>query len=253
MRNIMVHLAFDGTNYHGWQVQANAITIQETFQNAVEKVFTKRLDVTGCSRTDSGVHANDYVVCFRTDSKIDTNSIMRALNAHLPHDIAVTSCSEKDSEFHPRYSSSGKEYIYKINNSQYRDPFNKEYSYYYPKTLDCEKLNKAAHYFVGKHDFAAFCSTGSTTGHRPENPESNTIRTIFSSEVYRENNMVIFKVHGDGFLYNMVRIMVGTLLFVAMGKIDCDDIKTIIESKNREKAGVTAPAKGLFLNKVFYD
>jgi tRNA pseudouridine38-40 synthase len=248
----MLHLSFDGTNYHGWQVQANARTVQQTFQDAAEAVFQKRLDVTGCSRTDSGVHANDYVCIFKTDSAIECRSIMRALNANLPHDIAVTECSEANDDFHPRYSSKGKEYIYKIDNGLYRDPFLKLYSYYYPKKIDCELLDCAAKKFVGKHDFAAFCSAGSESGHRPDCTESDTVRTIFDAGVSRENNMVIFKVRGDGFLYNMVRIMTGTLLFVAQGKLCADDITTIIESKERKNAGATAPAKGLFLNRVFY-
>lgn len=252
MRNVKISLAFDGSNFHGWQVQKNAVTVQETFQNAVESVFQKRLDVTGCSRTDSGVHANEYICAIRTDSKIECSSIMRALNANLPHDIAVTACFDENDDFHPRYSAKGKEYIYKINNGPYRDPFSRKYSYYYPKKLDCELLNEAAKAFLGKHDFAAFCSSGSDSGHRPGNTGSDTVRTIFESKVYREGNMVIFKVGGDGFLYNMVRIMTGTLLFTAQGKFSPSDIADIIESKERKRAGATAPAQGLYLSHVFY-
>lgn len=252
MRNIMVHLAFDGTNYHGWQVQANAVTVQQRFQDAIENVFGSRLDVTGCSRTDAGVHANDYVCNFRTGAAIPCDAIMRALNANLPKDIAVTSCREVPEDFHSRYFACGKEYIYKIFNGPYCDPFTRNYSFYYPKRLDCEKLNAAAQDFCGRHDFAAFCSSGAASRHRPEEDEGNdTVRTIFKAEVTRNGNMVEFCVSGDGFLYNMVRIMTGTLLFVAQGKIK--SIAEVIDSKERKRAGATAPAHGLYLNRVFYD
>lgn len=248
----MVHLAFDGTRYHGWQVQANAITVQQRFQDAVEKVFGSRLDVTGCSRTDAGVHANDYICNFRTCATIPCDAIMRALNAHLPQDIAVTSCREVSQAFHPRYYACGKEYVYKIFNASYRDPFTRNYSFYYPRRLDCEKLNDAAQGFCGKHDFAAFRSSGAASHHRPEESEgSDTVRTIFGASVTRNGDMVEFRVRGDGFLYNMVRIMTGTLLFVAQGKIK--SIPDVIESRDRKRAGATAPAHGLYLNRVFYD
>jgi tRNA pseudouridine38-40 synthase len=252
MRNIAVHLAFDGTNYHGWQVQSNAVTIQQTFQDAVEKIFGTRLAVTGCSRTDAGVHANDYVCCFHTAASIECEAIARALNSALPDDIAVTSCSEMPEDFHPRYSASGKEYIYRIWNAQYCDPFTRRYAFHYRKRLDNELLNAAAQYYRGTHDFAAFCSSGASSSHRPEAPEGDTVRTVFDAEVTRKGDMIEFRVSGDGFLYNMVRIMTGTLLFVAQGKFSCDDIKSVIESCDRSKAGPTAPAHGLCLNRVFY-
>lgn len=249
----MVHLMFDGTAYHGWQVQANAVTVQETFQDAVEKVFKSRLDVTGCSRTDAGVHANDYVCNFKTEASIEPRAIMRALNANLPHDIAVTSCLEASPDFHSRYFASGKEYIYKINNASYRDPFTRAYSFYCAKNLDVDLLSAAAEKFRGKHDFAAFCSAGAASSYRPESPEGDTVRTIIDTGVTREGDTVIFRVRGDGFLYNMVRIMTGTLMFVAQGKIKPEEIPAIIDCCERKRAGATAPALGLYLNKVFYD
>lgn len=249
----MVHLMFDGAAYHGWQVQANAVTVQKTFQDAVEKVFKSRLDVTGCSRTDAGVHANDYVCNFKTEALIEPRAIMRALNANLPHDIAVTSCLEAAPDFHSRYFAAGKEYIYKINNAPYRDPFTRAYSFYCAKKLDVDLLAAAAANFRGKHDFAAFCSAGAAASHRPESPEGDTVRTIIDTDVTREKDMVIFRVRGDGFLYNMVRIMTGTLLFVAQSKIKPGEITDIIDARERKRAGATAPAQGLYLNKVFYD
>lgn len=253
MRNIVVHLVFDGTRYHGWQVQKNAVTVQQTFQDAVEKVFGSRLDVTGCSRTDSGVHANDYVCGFHTEALINCASIMRALNANLPKDIAVTACEEATEAFHPRYSATGKEYIYKIFNERRHDPFTRAYAFHYPGKLDCALLDKAALGFRGRHDFAAFCSSGAVSRHRPGETDSETIRTIYDTAVTREGSMVTFRVRGDGFLYNMVRIMTGTLLFVAQGKITCDGIGAVVDSCERKMAGPTAPAHGLYLNRVFYD
>lgn len=253
MRNIAVHLAFDGTRYHGWQVQRNAVTVQQTFQDAVEKIFGSRLPVTGCSRTDAGVHAYDYVCGFHTSSLIECDAIARALNSMLPHDIAVTSCVEMPQNFHPRYFAEGKEYVYKIWNAPYCDPFTRAYAFHCKKRIDSEKLNAAAKYYRGTHDFAAFCSSGAANSHRPEEPEGDTVRTVFDAEVTRKGDMVEFRVSGDGFLYNMVRIMTGTLLFVAQGKLSCEDIKSVIESRDRGKAGPTAPAHGLYLNRVFYN
>lgn len=258
MRNIVLHLMFDGTRYHGWQVQANAVSVQQTVQDAFEKVFKKRLAVTGCSRTDAGVHANDYVCSFRTDTNISCEAILRAVNANLPKDIAVALCSEAPADFHVRYSTTAKEYIYKIWNSPIRNPFLFGYTMFYPKKLDVEKLSLAAQNFKGRHDFAAFQSSGAVSRHRPsltdksDEISGDTVRTIFEASVTREDELVVFRVRGDGFLYNMVRIMTGTLLFVAQGKISCDGIKDVIKSQNREKAGPTAPACGLYLNRVFY-
>ena len=251
MRNIVLHLAFDGARYHGWQVQENAVSVQKTVQDAIERVFHTRLGLTGCSRTDAGVHANDYVCCFRTEATIPPISIARAINTKLPADIAVRDCHEVDAAFHPRYSALGKEYIYKICDAQFRDPFLRDYALYYWKKLDSTLLNEAATRFLGKHDFAAFCSAGSTTGHRPEEI-SDTVRTIYAAEVIRDGDLVQFRVHGDGFLYNMVRIMVGTLLFVAQGRLSPADIAAVITSGDRRRAGPTAPAHALYLNHVFY-
>lgn len=252
MRNIVLHLAFDGGRYHGWQVQENAVTVQFTVQNAIEKVFGSRLGLTGCSRTDAGVHAKDYVCSFHTSASIDRNSIMRALNSHLPDDIAVTECDEAPEDFHPRYSATGKEYVYKIRNAPFKDPFDRGYSFFYPKNIDAESLNYAARAFCGKHDFSAFCSTKAVSRHRPDETE-DTVRTIYHAGVARAGNNVIFRVRGDGFLYNMVRIMVGTLVFVDHGGLTPETLGGIILSKDRRKAGPTAPAHGLYLNRVFYD
>lgn len=242
IRRLLFTIKYDGTGYHGWQVQSNAVTVQEVFQNAVEKVFNKRLDVKGCSRTDSGVHANMYCVSLDCESDISCENAVLALNTYLPSDIAVISCSEVSDDFHPRYNCKSKQYVYKIYNGKIRNPFCRNYAYYYRYNIDADLLNSAAQSFVGTYDYAAFCSVKSDV--------EDTVRTVYSASVKREGDYVIFTVEADGFLYNMVRIMVGTLLFVNEGKID--SIKEVIKSKDRKRAGKTAPPQGLYLNKVSY-
>lgn len=244
MRNLLLTISYDGSNYHGWQIQNNAITVQEVFQKAVEKVFCKKLDIKGCSRTDSGVHANMYCLSLKTDMNISNESVIRALNTYLPKDIAVNSCEEMDDEFHARYNVKTKEYIYKLYNGKIRNPFLEKYAFQYRYPIDAEYLNKEAKAFVGTFDYSGFCSAHSGV--------EDTVRTVKDFQVWREDNMVYFKVEADGFLYNMVRIMVGTLLFVSEGKIKEGELKDVILSKNRKRAGKTAPAQGLYLNKVNY-
>lgn len=244
MRNLLLTIKYDGSNYHGWQVQNNALTVQEVLQNAVEKVFLKRLDVVGCSRTDAGVHANMYCVSFKTEMNISNDGVVLALNSHLPKDIAVTECKEVSLDFHPRYDCVTKEYIYKIYNGKIRNPFYADYAFHYKYPIDAEYLNKEAKSFIGTYDYCGFCSAKSDV--------EDTVRTVKSIDVWRDGDMVYFKVEADGFLYNMVRIMVGTLLFSAQGKIKQGEIKNIILSKDRKRAGKTAPPQGLYLNKINY-
>ena len=244
MRRLLVTIRYDGSSYHGYQVQSNALTVQEVFQNAVQKVFGKRLDVKGCSRTDSGVHANMYCISFDTDMNISNESVVLALNTYLPEDIAAYDCREVDMDFHPRYNCKSKEYLYKIYNGKYRNPFYAKYALWYRWNIDAEYLNSEARAFVGKYDYSGFCSIKSDV--------EDTVREIYSCKVWREGDFVYFKVCGDGFLYNMVRIMVGTLLFVSEGKIKSGELKNIILSKDRKKAGKTAPPQGLYLNNVSY-
>lgn len=244
MRRLLLTIQYDGSAYHGWQVQQNAVTVQEVFQNAVEKLFGKRLDVKGCSRTDSGVHANMYCLSVDTDMQIENESVVRALNGFLPKDIAVKSCREVLLDFHPRYNTVSKEYIYKIYNGDTRDAFLADYALYYHPHIDAEYLNAEAKAFLGTHDFSGFCSIKSDV--------EDTVRTVKNFEVYRDGDTVIFKVEADGFLYNMVRIMIGTLLFVNEGKIKSGELSDVINSKSRKRAGKTAPPQGLYLNKVNY-
>lgn len=244
MRRLLVTIRYDGSAYHGYQVQSNALTVQEVFQNAVQKVFGKRLDVKGCSRTDSGVHANMYCISFDTDMNISNESVILALNTYLPEDVAAYDCKEVDMDFHPRYNCKSKEYIYKIYNGKYRNPFYAKYALWYRWNIDAEYLNNEAQAFVGKYDYSGFCSIKSDV--------EDTVKEIYFCKVWREDDFVFFKVCGDGFLYNMVRIMVGTLLFVSEGKIKSGELKSIILSKDRKKAGKTAPPQGLYLNNVSY-
>ena len=245
MRRLLITIRYDGTDYHGWQVQPNGVTVQERIQDAVEKVFGARLDVTGCSRTDSGVHANMF--CFHMDTELDIpcEKVPLALNTALPDDIAVLSCKEVDGDFHARYCAKGKRYVYRLYDSHLRDPFINRYSVQYKGKLNVEAMNEAAQSFVGKHDFSAFCASGSEVEDR--------VRTVYEMRVERIGNEVAVTVSADGFLYNMVRIMVGTLLEVSEGKLSAEDIKIALDTGKRELAGRTAAAKGLCLDRVFYD
>lgn len=244
MRRLLITITYDGSAYHGWQVQANAVTVQEVFQNAVEKVFNERLDVKGCSRTDSEVHANMYCLTIDTDMNIGNENVVLALNTYLPKDIAVIGCEEASEDFHPRYSCKTKEYVYKIYNGKIRNPFLEKYALHYRYDIDAEYLNREAQAFLGTHDFCGFCSVNSDV--------EDTVRTIKSISVRRDGDMVYISVEADGFLYNMVRIMVGTLLFINEGKIREGELESIIESKDRKRAGKTAQPQGLYLNKVNY-
>ncbi len=244
MRNLLITIQYDGTAYHGWQVQKNAVTVQQVFQDAVEKVFLSRLDVKGCSRTDTGVHANMYCLTLETDMNISDEGVIMALNTNLPDDIAVIDCREVGADFHPRYSCKAKEYVYKLYNGNRPNPFLSKYAYYYRHNIDADYLNREAQAFVGTFDFSGFCSAKSDV--------EDSVRTVTSFKVWREGDMVYFSVEADGFLYNMVRIMVGTLLFISEGKIKEGELPGIIASKDRKRAGKTAQPQGLYLNKVVY-
>lgn len=244
MRRLLLTIKYDGSAYHGWQVQKNAITVQQVLQNAIEKVFGNRLDVIGCSRTDSGVHANMYCLSIDTDMSIGCENVIMAINGYLPKDVAVVDCKEVDLDFHPRYDVKTKQYVYKVYNARIRDPFLADYALHYRVPIDADYLNEEAQAFVGEHDFCGFCSIDSDV--------ENTVRCVKSFSVERDGDMVNFTVEADGFLYNMVRIMIGTLLFVNEGKIKQGEISSVISSKDRTKAGKTAPPQGLYLNRVNY-
>lgn len=242
--NILLTLAFKGTAYHGFQVQQNAITICEELQKAMEKLFGARPDVKGCSRTDAGVHANEYCLNFHYDTNIPMRKMPLALNNYLPFDIRVKKAQLVPQEFHARYSSVGKQYRYIFLNSAIDDPLALGLYHRVSQYLDEQKMQTAGNYLLGKHDFSSFMSAGSDI--------EDTVRTIHKLQVTRQDQRVCIDVAADGFLYNMVRIIAGTLLKVGNGKIAPQTMQTILESQNRSFAGETMRPEGLFLQKVFY-
>ncbi|MBQ7645738.1 MAG: tRNA pseudouridine(38-40) synthase TruA [Clostridia bacterium] len=243
MAKIVLKIKFLGTRYCGWQVQKNAVSVQETLQNAVEKVFLKRYGISGCSRTDSGVHANEYFCHIDDAPEFDVSKLPLALNVFLPEDIAVISAEYKDDDFHSRYSAKGKEYIYLIHNSNIKDPFIYGRAFQYGREIDTERAKRLSLDFVGTHDFTSFMSAHSKI--------TDAVRNVYYFDIDKQGDMITFKVAADGFLYNMVRIMTGTLLCVLAGSVKMS-IGEIIDKKDRSFAGWTAPAEGLYLNKVFY-
>ena len=245
MRKLLLTLRFDGSAYHGWQVQENAVTVQQTLQDAIEAVFGARLPVVGCSRTDALVHAKMFCVHFCTDSAIPSARIPYALNAHLPDDIGVYDCRQVPDDFHARYSCVSKEYAYVMRNSPFRDPFavGRATSVCFP--LDAQMLHREVQAFLGTHDFAAFAASGGSV--------EDTVRTVYDARVRRDGETVVFEVRANGFLYHMVRIMTGTLLDIASGKLPQGCIPQILASRNRSRAGVTAPPQGLYLQSVQYN
>ncbi len=246
MRNILITMAYDGKNYHGWQIQKNALSVQEVFQDALFRVTGEKNDIKGCSRTDTGVHANMYCVSFKTRHRIPVERIPAALNNYLPNSIAVMSAKEVREDFHARYSCKGKEYVYKIWNNHVRNPFLDGYVLHYWCKLDIQAMKSAADYLVGKHDFTSFCTVDNNR------EKGDFHRNVGSLTIKKEDDLVSITICADGFLYNMVRIIAGTLLYVSEGKISPVDMPKIIEAGDRSLAGPTAPPMGLYLNRVFY-
>lgn len=237
-------LQYDGTAYHGWQVQDNAVTVQGTLEKAIQSVTGETLRVTGCGRTDAGVHAKQYSANFYTQSSIPTDRLPYALNAHLPADIVCLDALECEYSFHAKNSAIGKRYVYYIYHAPIADVFYRNYAWHYRHSLDINEMQKAAKAFIGTHDFEGFSSAGRTV--------KTTVRTITDLHVEQNGKHIIIDVAGNGFLYNMVRIIAGTLVFVGNGKISADEIPAIIASKDRSRAGITAPPQGLFLTEVYY-
>jgi len=244
MSNYLFRLSFLGTNYHGWQCQKNAVTVQKVLMDAITEAFGQCDNLHGCSRTDSGVHARDYAVSVCLYTHINAEKFPQILNQILPNDIVVNSAEFVAEDFHARYSCAEKEYVYRIWNAQTLDPFSFAVTHHVRHRLDIDAMQKAAEHFIGTHDFSAFAGSKCDIEDR--------VRSISKAEVKREGDTVTFLVRGNGFLYNMVRIMVGTLLDVGRGRLGAEDIVGILESKNRERASATAPAKGLCLWKVVY-
>lgn len=244
MRNFKVRMSYKGTAYHGFQRQNNAYTVQQAVEEALSSLLGEDITIYGCSRTDTGVHAREFYFSFATESTITCKGIVFGTNSRLPDDIAILSCEQAEEDFHARYRCKGKEYEYIIHNSEIKDPFYEDTAYrsWYP--IDEELLDREAKYFLGTHDFKSFCSTDCT--------KENTVRTISRFDVKREGDLVKFYVAGDGFLYNMVRIMVGTLLHINEGKLPQGAVRELLESRDRTLAGRTVPPQGLYLNHVYY-
>ncbi len=245
--NYLLTLSYDGRAYCGYQVQKNGLSVQEVLQNAVEALFGSRYPLTGCSRTDSGVHARDYKALLKTDERasvIPPERLPLALNRFLPEDVAVLEAEAVPDGFHPRYAVVLKEYEYLVLNSRVRDPFYAGRAFLWPTPLDVERMHEAAQALVGTHDFSSFTSAGCEVADR--------VRKVFSASVSREGKMVSFRIAGNGFLYHMVRTAVGTLIEISEGKIAPADLPGILEARDRGAAGFTAPACGLYLNRVEY-
>jgi tRNA pseudouridine38-40 synthase len=244
VKNIKLIVEYDGTNYSGWQKQKNAITIQQVLEEALFKFAHEKIDIFGASRTDSGVHARGYACNFLINTKIPVERFRYILNNLLPDDIVILKSEEMPLEFHARYSCKGKRYIYTIINAKQRISIGRQYSYLFNRKLNVDLMRKAATYFIGTHDFEAFRSIGGNV--------KTSVRAVSELKIEQEGNFIRIIISADGFLYNMVRIITGTLIDVGVGRIKPDEIKNIIESKNRKRAGKCVPGKGLCLDEVFY-
>ncbi len=246
MKRIRLKVAYDGTNYCGWQFQPNGVTIEEVLNKTISDLLHEDISVIGASRTDSGVHALGNIAVFDTESLIPADKFCFALNERLPDDIRILESDEVAPDWHPRKQNCVKTYEYQIFNSRIEIPTRRLYAYfcYYP--LDVEKMKEGASYLLGEHDFASFCSSGSQSG--------ETVRTLYSISVDRgEDNVITLRLSGNGFLYNMVRIIAGTLLKVGEGIYPPEHVKEILEARDRRLAGQTAPARGLTLIGMEYE
>lgn len=242
--NIALKLSYLGTAYHGWQRQKNGVTIQQLVEEAIEKTCGVKVSVSGCGRTDAGVHAEGYVASFKADCRIPMDRLPHALNARLPDDIVVHESHIVPEDFDARFSCVAKEYTYRIHNSSTRNPFYTDRAYFYPQHLDEKAMTEGAKHFVGVHDFSAVRSLGT--------PVRSPVREIYYLNLERHGDMIEIRVCANGFLYNMVRAIAGTLVFVGNGKIPPGNIPEILLSKDREQAGPTAPACGLYLTALDY-
>ena len=245
MKRVRLIISYDGTNYCGWQIQINGITVEEVINRELSSLLGEDVAVIGASRTDSGVHAVGNVAVFDTETKIPAEKISFALNQRLPDDIRIQKSEEVSEDFHPRYCDSTKTYEYKILNRKFPDPLNRLYTHFVYMPLDVQKMKEAAEYMVGEHDFASFCSSGSQV--------KTTTRTVYNLDITKDDDIIKIKISGNGFLYNMVRIIVGTLLKVGLGIYPPEHVKEIIEAKDRYTAGPKAPAKGLTLVGIEYE
>lgn len=245
MKRVMLRVAYDGTEYCGWQLQPGAPTIEGVLNDALSGLLGETIRVTGASRTDSGVHSLGNVAVFDTDTRIPAEKISYALNQRLPDDIVVQESREVAADFHPRHCDSRKTYEYRILNREFPLPTQRRDSYFYYRRLNVESMREAAAYLVGTHDFASFCSAHAQT--------ETTVRTVYDCTVEKNGDLICIRVTGAGFLYNMVRIIVGTLIEVGVGARQPEELRTIIEARERSAAGPTAPAHGLTMIGIIFE
>ena len=240
-KRVRLTVAYDGTNYHGWQIQPNGITIESELNRCLSDLFGEQIEVIGASRTDSGVHALGNIAVFDTTARMPAEKVVYALNQRLPEDIRVQRSEEVPIDWHPRHVESRKTYEYRIYCAKFPMPVKRLYSYFIYHEPDIDRMQRAAAYLVGEHDFKSFCQIGAQV--------QSTVRTLHSLEVIRQDSDIVIRVCGNGFLYNMVRIIAGTLLDAGLGRKEPEDMLRILEARDRSAAGPTAPPQGLTLMK----
>ncbi len=245
MRNIKLTIAYDGTDFHGFQVQPNLRTVQGMLQETLEAVVKHPVSIIGSGRTDAGVHARGQVVNFHTSARIPLEKWPIVFNTRLPDDLVVLSAEEMPEGFHSRFDAKGKVYRYQVDLNPQPNVFTRHYSYHYPYPVRIEPMIEAARHLVGRHDFTSFCAANT--------PVEDKVRRLYAVDVEAAEGLLTITCHGEGFLYNMVRIIAGTLLDVGRGKFAPNEIPDIIQAKDRARAGVTAPAHGLTMWEVLYE
>ena len=242
--NYMAIVSYDGSSYHGFQLQKNALTVQEVLEKSLEKLYGQKIKIFAAGRTDSGVHARGQVINFFAPENISAERIPAALNALLPDDIVVVEAKAAEPDFHARRDAKGKIYSYTVDNGAYPDVFSRKYAWHIREPLDVDLMRQGASFLLGRHDFKAFQASGS--------PVEDTKRTLYALDILLKEPFIIFRFRGDGFLYKMVRNITGTLVEVGLRKKTPQEVYTILKSKDRCRAGITAPARGLCLEKVYY-
>lgn len=243
--NTKLLLQYDGSRYHGFQRQKNGVTVQETLEDTLTKVLKQPIQVTGCSRTDAGVHALQYVCNFRGDHAIPFDKVPVAVNTRLPYDIRVLAAEEAAEDFHARFSARSKTYLYVVWNRPTGSPFLWNYAYHFGYPVDAEKMREAAKVLVGTHDFSAFMSSGGS--------QKTTVRTVNRLTVTEQGPYLFISINADAYLYNMVRIIAGTLLYVGCGRMQTEEVADLLVSGKRKLAGITAGAEGLYLQEIHYE
>lgn len=248
MRNIKMTLDYDGSKYKGWQKQnqkgSNVATVQDKLENVLSKMTDEEIQVIGCGRTDSGVHAKNYIANFKTNSLMALDQMIEYINEYLPEDISVKELKDASERFHARFNVKSKTYAYTIDNNRFKDVFLRKYAWHIESKLNLDEMKEASEYLIGTHDFKSFTSLKSKN--------KSTLRTINSIEIKEKNNIITLEINGNGFLLNMVRIITGTLVAVGLGEIEPNYIVDILEAKERAKASEKAPAHGLCLLELNY-